>query len=292
MSGSDSDKEKQENYSFIKWTIIGVLACYVLFAFAPFGIVRFMEKFSSNELGDSFGMANAFFSAAALAGVILALHFQRKELSAQREEMELQRHEMIEMQRVQLMQVRLNYLVGKGEKVSEWEKQEIAEMLEFIDRHVCVYMADNEIMTFEEMRMQISSALVGILACLTDIESRVRHLQNQPIESLNEASVVKSGLTKVTQTISRVERYAKVKKLPSDARRTLKATRNVLSAIRSFFPSKTKGGNLSQLGSKNTLNCLKECEYILAICAHGKNEITTQEAEKMEKVAGELISSI
>lgn len=152
------------------WSVIfGVFILYIVFAFIPFWIAKIDEQLTVNELGDSFGLANAFFSAAAMAGVILTLYFQMKEMKAQREEMhtqnemlELQREaldeqrkEMIEMQRTQCLSTKLNYL--QRDMLSHEEHLEREYLVEFIDRHVWKYAAQNEVLDEQEMLVVLQS---------------------------------------------------------------------------------------------------------------------------------------
>ena len=59
------------------------------------GVTQLVGKPSGpGEFGDSFGAVNALFSGLALAGVIVTLLMQRRELSLQREELTLTRKEL------------------------------------------------------------------------------------------------------------------------------------------------------------------------------------------------------
>lgn len=67
------------------------LIAFVWFAFTYAVVWVFPEWQTRGQVGDSFGAVNALFSGLAFAGVIYALHLQRKELTYQRKELEATR---------------------------------------------------------------------------------------------------------------------------------------------------------------------------------------------------------
>lgn len=89
-------KEKKSNkINFGLWILLSVIIVAVLFAiiwYITFKGYSFPEN--SNEFGDSFGMANALFSALAFAFLIVTALMQRKELELQRKELMETRYEL------------------------------------------------------------------------------------------------------------------------------------------------------------------------------------------------------
>lgn len=57
-------------------------------------IIYLPDGQTRSSFGDMFGAINALFSGAALAGVIFAIHLQRRELALQRRELEMTRQEL------------------------------------------------------------------------------------------------------------------------------------------------------------------------------------------------------
>lgn len=125
------------------WVFVGVVALYVVFAFVPFVLVKQVPELaetSVNELGDSFGVANAFFSSLAFAGVVVTLVLQMQELKAQREE-------MVEMQRVQMLAIYLENERATASPSSE-RRFDFAtaypELIKrFLNAHVKAYLKNN-----------------------------------------------------------------------------------------------------------------------------------------------------
>lgn len=75
------------------WVFLGVMGVFVLVGYLlPFALQGTVEN--RGFLGDSFGLVNAMFSGLALAGVILAIWLQSRELGLQREELGLTRDEL------------------------------------------------------------------------------------------------------------------------------------------------------------------------------------------------------
>lgn len=86
----EANKENKVSKKPKFWPMIWITILIVLVLFAILWQLNFTwyEKPSSaNEFGDSFGMANALFSALAFAFLIVTAIMQRKELELQREEL-------------------------------------------------------------------------------------------------------------------------------------------------------------------------------------------------------------
>lgn len=91
------------------WLLFGAICL-------SFALLDKLEKVG--QFGDFFGSLNTLFSGAALAGVIVSLMMQRKELHLQRREMQLTRKEMQDQRKVMDEQ---KTALQKQQKV--WEKQ-------------------------------------------------------------------------------------------------------------------------------------------------------------------------
>jgi hypothetical protein len=87
---------KEQDNHFRNFILIAIIIVIVSIAF-PFVINHFFCDWSaSGTFGDTFGALNAMFSGIALAGLIITILIQRKELENQRNELALQRTEMQE----------------------------------------------------------------------------------------------------------------------------------------------------------------------------------------------------
>lgn len=87
---------KEEHKDILKFIALTII-CGVIFSVIILLTVNYshtIKGLSSNELGDSAGLANGLFSALAFAGVIYAIILQKKELRLQREELEHTREEL------------------------------------------------------------------------------------------------------------------------------------------------------------------------------------------------------
>lgn len=81
--------------------IFGVLGAGLLWLLLGLAPLLFAERWqTTGELGDTFGAANALFSALALGGVIVAILLQRHELDLQRQELAATREELAETRAV------------------------------------------------------------------------------------------------------------------------------------------------------------------------------------------------
>ena len=118
------------------------------------------SDFTANSLGDSFGMANALFSALAFVGVVIAIILQMNELNLQRKEME-------KMQGVQLLQARLTYLDNDN------SIPEVAFLRQFVDAQVKEYIEKNDNRGFHELLEAIEPGLVQIYGSLKSIKGHV-----------------------------------------------------------------------------------------------------------------------
>lgn len=83
------------------WTILGVL-----------NVRRFSSYAEAGTYGDSFGLVNSLFSGLALAGVVLTIYLQTKELGLQRQELEDTREELRKSAEAQERLVALNTLAA------------------------------------------------------------------------------------------------------------------------------------------------------------------------------------
>lgn len=92
MSNSQPDKD-ESNLSFIIITVIVVLliAGFWLWAYFSLRDDSYVER---GTFGDMFGAVNSLFSGLALAGIILTILLQRKELALQRKELRDTREEL------------------------------------------------------------------------------------------------------------------------------------------------------------------------------------------------------
>ena len=88
------NNSKDKKIKVICWIIYSFLGVSVLFAILMAFVFCYWDTLEHSGLfGDTFGSINAFFSALAFAGVIVAILLQRKELEYQREELEQTRKE-------------------------------------------------------------------------------------------------------------------------------------------------------------------------------------------------------
>ncbi len=92
MSNTQPDKD-ESNLSFITITVIVVLliAGFWLWAYFSLRNDSYVER---GTFGDMFGAVNSLFSGLALAGIILTILLQRKELALQRQELRDTREEL------------------------------------------------------------------------------------------------------------------------------------------------------------------------------------------------------
>lgn len=75
--------------------LISIFSILILYAGSYYFARHFLKDISTMaSFGDSFGAVNALFSGAALAGIIITLVMQNRDLAYQREELELTRDEM------------------------------------------------------------------------------------------------------------------------------------------------------------------------------------------------------
>jgi len=87
------EKIKKINLSY--WIIVTVIIVIIIFFLVVFSLFTFFKiPKTANEFGDSFGIANAIFSALAFAFLIVTALMQRKELELQREELHENRLEL------------------------------------------------------------------------------------------------------------------------------------------------------------------------------------------------------
>ena len=97
MSDSKREKvtnQKKDKINVKRWIICSFLGVSALFIILTVFVLCFWDTLEHSGLfGDTFGSINAFFSALAFAGVIIAIFMQRKELELQREELEQTRTE-------------------------------------------------------------------------------------------------------------------------------------------------------------------------------------------------------
>lgn len=80
-----------------KFTSLFVIGLVVVFVWAVFGFlpwVLFPTWQDRASFGEMFGAVNALFAGLAFAGILFALHLQRRELVVQREELQAQREEL------------------------------------------------------------------------------------------------------------------------------------------------------------------------------------------------------
>lgn len=134
------------------WIFALVVVLYILLSIFPFMLVKMVPSLGEikpNELGDSFGLANSFFASLAFAGVIATLVLQMQELKAQRQE-------MVEMQRVQMLAIYLEY---QREENSESEDnpnitstRAYPDLLRmFLGEHVKQYFTQNNPFNFRKL---------------------------------------------------------------------------------------------------------------------------------------------
>lgn len=85
---------RDKKINVTRWIVYSFLGVSVIFTSSTIVIFRYWDTLEHSGLfGDTFGSINAFFSALAFAGVIVAILLQRKELEFQREELEQTREE-------------------------------------------------------------------------------------------------------------------------------------------------------------------------------------------------------
>jgi hypothetical protein len=93
-----SAKRKYKDSGFV-WTTIIVTTLIIGLWGGTYFLLRGKDPVVRGTFGDMFGAVNALFSGLALAGIILTIVLQRKELKLQRIELGLQRSEMQETRR-------------------------------------------------------------------------------------------------------------------------------------------------------------------------------------------------
>ena len=81
----------------------------------------------AGQVGDSFGAANALFSALALAGVIVTLFMQRMELKRQREDSESNQKELVKSTKMQQLVAELEV----RSKMMEYHQFRMKEIREY-----------------------------------------------------------------------------------------------------------------------------------------------------------------
>lgn len=186
---------------------------------------KFRGYLTPNEYGDSFGMTNAVFSALAFLGVIFTLILQMIELKAQRDEMKLQRKEMEEMQRVQLLQLRLDYLKREDEiQPSAYLKAKITRIQEYIERHSDQYLAENDIIDTDGVMRNLFDHLYTIYIQLQKFRDEQRHLPS----TCNELD----ALTRRVEYFC--ENYRHVSCLEEDHRKFFDNLCKIMGRIRQF----------------------------------------------------------
>ena len=84
---SNSEKENTDA-GWLGYFLALAVGAFVLCVFYLYGVSRFFCDWTQRGLfGDSFGALNSFFSGLALAGVIITIYLQSRELRLQRKEM-------------------------------------------------------------------------------------------------------------------------------------------------------------------------------------------------------------
>ncbi len=86
--------DKIEKYPWLLFIIWAVIVIFFWVTSIVILTYYFTDLAERGQFGDMFGAVNALFSGLALAGVIFAIHLQKKELKLQREELELTRTEI------------------------------------------------------------------------------------------------------------------------------------------------------------------------------------------------------
>lgn len=114
-------KDEEENIRLnmdriLKRSLLGIGLLFVIMTTATFVISYFGAPIimSANEIGDSFGMANALFSALAFAFLIYTSLLQREELKLQRQEIKNNREELKKAAEAQNRMVELTEIMNSG----------------------------------------------------------------------------------------------------------------------------------------------------------------------------------
>lgn len=271
-------EEKNKDRLIMGVVILLVLGFYIGLAFVPFWFAKPDGKLSVNELGDSFGLANAFFSAAAMAGVILTLYFQMKELK-------LQRKEMIEMQRVQLMPLRLKMLEDYGERnahnfqLEEYEhwRTESDIIEDFIGLQVNEYLTHNSMLTFEECLSRLSYQSSRII---NRIDSLLKNLSEPTIEKRDERDRITDDINaRIFRIKLYLTAYSSLSHLSSSERRTLREFKAYIQKLLDTF----SGSDFFSKADKTSIveNMRNSLQSIFLNLFTGKH--TTDELEKAIK---------
>lgn len=98
MEKSDIQPDKDKNTNFI---IISVIVTIVIIGLWVLTYCLLKDLTDRGTFGDMFGSVNALFSGLALAGIILTILLQHKELKLQREELILTRKELMRSAKAQ-----------------------------------------------------------------------------------------------------------------------------------------------------------------------------------------------
>ena len=93
MTNRPNDDLAKKDYSFTIAAIVTLIIILGLW-FGTYFLLRGEDPLIRGTFGDMFGSINALFSGLALAGIILTILLQRKELSLQREELKYTREEL------------------------------------------------------------------------------------------------------------------------------------------------------------------------------------------------------
>lgn len=220
---SEMAEEKKQTTKIIGIVIALVIFFYLLLGFAPYFFAGVEGELTVNELGDSFGMANAFFSAAALAGVILTLYFQMTELK-------LQREEMIEKQRVQLLPILLKDLKEQSaQNPSDPGAQSAKDFSElFIRNEVETYIASNHRITLNDSFRLFLDRLDGIIGRFNNI---IEYHDEEKISAKEVQSNLELEVKHIAMLRSFVGRFLVIERFTKTEHRLLRFFYNALTIL-------------------------------------------------------------
>jgi hypothetical protein len=135
------DTHAADNGLWVRWFWLGVFffALWLASGFAVWWV--FPDWKTRGTFGDMFGGINALFSGIALAGVVIAIIFQRQELRLQRRELEMTRQELRRSSESQLRNLHIELLklsIEHPELATVWPRDLAPEGEEDFSRYMYV----------------------------------------------------------------------------------------------------------------------------------------------------------
>ncbi len=107
----DTDKEKKRILKYGIWAVVFIVVVWIVNLI--FGLSMSTTEDGRGTLGDVFGASNALFSGLAMAGMIVAILMQSKELELQREELRETKEELKRTAEANLGQLKIQMLSTK-----------------------------------------------------------------------------------------------------------------------------------------------------------------------------------